>query len=221
MYDVVYPPRGRVVFDGGKNSKFERSIIADNESPDCLNVVFNNGGVATRGGVSKLNTAAIGSYVGDGLYVRHDNTGTETMVAFAGGTAWGLSGTSFTTIGSAQSVFTAGVRVGAAEYENHLFIGNGGVDPYKWNGAHFTRHGVPRPSVSGFTGAVSGGGSLTTASYYFKVGFVNSHQLSATSQQRRRLSRFLRQAVRSTSRVSPWLPQATASMLGVFIWRRL
>ncbi len=162
------------MFDGGLNSKFERSIIAENESPSCANVVFTNGAVETRGGTTKLNTAAIGSFVGDGLYTRRDNTGAETMVAFAGGTMWQLGGTSFTTIASAQSVFTAGVRVGTTQYENHMFIGNGGVTPYKYNGTNFTRHGVPVPSLAATSGIASIGGALSAATYYYKVAFVNS-----------------------------------------------
>ncbi len=173
-FDVVYPPKGRLQFDGGQNSKFERALIGDNESPECFNVIFQNGAVETRGGSTKFNTTAIGSFTGDGLYTRRDNTGTETMVAFAGGSAWFASGTTFSTIPSAQSVFTAGVRVATTQYENHMFVGNGYVTPYKYNGVAWTRHGVPQASVSGFTGAASGGGSLTTDTYYYKVAFVNS-----------------------------------------------
>ena len=43
QYDIVYPPQGRVTFEGGLNNKFPRALIADNESPDTFNVVFTNG----------------------------------------------------------------------------------------------------------------------------------------------------------------------------------
>jgi hypothetical protein len=174
-FDVLYPPKGKLTFDGGQNTKYERSLIPDNESPACFNVVFSNGAVGTRGGSTKLNTTAVGSFAVDGLYTRRDITGAETMVAFAGGTAWALTGaTTFTTIASAQSVFTAGVRVGTAQYENHMFIGNGYVTPYKYNGTAFTRHGVPAPS-SGLTGAVSAtGGTFPAATFYYKVTYLNS-----------------------------------------------
>jgi len=46
----IYPGPGKIVFDGGKNNKYEKSIIEDNESPDCLNVDFNAGSVGTRSG---------------------------------------------------------------------------------------------------------------------------------------------------------------------------
>lgn len=171
-FSVTYPPSNRIVLDGGLNSKFERSIIKDNESPDCLNVVFSNGSVATRGGTAKLNTAAIGSFVGDGIYTRRTDGGVESMVVFAGGTMWVLSGTSFATVASAQSVFTAGIRVSTTQYENHMFIGNGGVDPYKYNGDAFTRHGVPAPTTTA-TVASNGAGNVT-GSVSYKITYVNS-----------------------------------------------
>lgn len=110
---TFYPDKGRVLFDGGLNTKFERSIIEDNESPDCQNVVFENGAVGTREGRSILNTTAIGSFPIDGLYTRHDNTGAESMCVWADGNFYVLNTTTFVTIPSGQSVWTAGARVGA------------------------------------------------------------------------------------------------------------
>ncbi len=174
-FDVVYPPRERATFDGGLNNKYPRSVIEDNESPDCVNVVFSGGAVETRGGSTLLNTTAIGTFAGDGLYTRHDNTGAETMVAFCKGSAWALTGAStFTTIPSAQSVFTAGVRVGATEYENHLFVGNGGVPPYKYDGTYFTRHGVPAPTTTLSVASNGTGGISASVVCVYAVTFVNS-----------------------------------------------
>jgi len=169
----IYPSdgEGRILFDGGLNNKFERSIILDNESPDCANVVFSNGAVGTREGIQKLNTTAVGSFVGDGIYTRRTSTGAESMVAFWGGTGWVLNTTTFVTISSAQSVFTAGVRVAATQYQDYMFIGNGGVTPYKYNGA-FTRHGVPAPTTT-MTVASNAAGPLT-GGYQYQVTFVNS-----------------------------------------------
>ncbi len=173
----IYPKSGRILLDGGQNSKFERSIIEDNESPDCANVIFTNGAVETREGAQKLNTTAIGSFVFDGLYTRRTNTGSETMVAFAGGSAWQLAGTTFSTIASAQSVFTTGARVATAQYENHLFIGNGGVIPYKYNGTDFTRHGV-YPPVTTHSVATGAAGNPNGA-YQYKITFVNTQSVES------------------------------------------
>jgi hypothetical protein len=168
----VYPPTDRIRFDGGMNSKYEKWRIEDNQSPDCQNVRFTSGGVRTRGGTTRLGTATLGTLaVGDGIYTRHTDTGAETMVVFAGGLMKYWSGSTFTTIPSAQSVWTAGVRVGAAEQENYMFIGNGGVIPYKYNET-FTRHGVYPPTstpvvTSQATGSLTGG-------YRYKITNVNS-----------------------------------------------
>lgn len=173
-FKQVYPSKGRVLFDGGLSNKFERSIIPDNESPDCQNVIFENGAVETRQGWTVVNTATVGSFACDGLYTRHDTDGSETMCAWFGGTMFTLESTSLITVGSAQSIWTAGVRVAAAEYEDHIFFGNGYNEPMKYDGSEFTRHGVPAP-----TGAVSvisdasTAGTLTGA-YSYKFTYVNS-----------------------------------------------
>lgn len=171
-FGIVYPGKGRMTLDGGLNSKFPRANILDNESPDCLNVVFDGGAVETRGGSTALNTTAIGTFVIDGLYTRHDSDGSETMVVFAGGSGWQLGTTTFTTISSSQSLYTAGVRMAAAEYQDYLFVCNGYVNSHKYDGTNFTRHGVPAPATapvatSSATGALSG-------AYRYKVTYVNS-----------------------------------------------
>ena len=107
----LYPNKESIVFDGGLNTKFEKALLPDNESPDCLNVIFDNGSVGTREGVTKVNTAAAVTAVFDGLYTRRGNSAEETMVAFAGGHMFTLTGTTFVTVPSAQSVFTAGNRI--------------------------------------------------------------------------------------------------------------
>ena len=173
-YNIVYPPRGRQALDGGYNSKFERSLIEDNQSPNCRNVLFSQGSVGTRPGITKLNTTAVGAYACDGLYTRRVDTGAETMVGFFGGSAWTMGTTTFTTIASAQSVFSTGVRVGTAQYQNYMFIGNGTVTPYKYNGLAFTRHGVPQATgtVTTISGTTAVG--VLTGQYRWKVAFVNS-----------------------------------------------
>lgn len=168
----IYPGTGKILFDGGLNNKFEKSIIEDNESPDCLNVVFEAGSVATRLGFSKVNTTAVGSYVCEGLYTRKGTNNAETMVAFFNGCGFTLAGTTFTTIPSAQSVFTAGVRVHSSQMENHAFFGNGSVIPYKYNGTDWTRHGVypPTMTASFYTGAAGN----PNGDYQYKFTYINS-----------------------------------------------
>lgn len=169
----LYPASGRVRFNGGLNNKYHREIIAENESPDCANVRFSDDAVETRGGSTRLNTAAVGSFACDGLYTRHDNTGAESLVAWFGGTAYVYAAPSFATIGSAQSIYTAGQRVAGAEYEGYLFMCNGGSIAYKYGSSAFTRHGVYAPQ-SAPVAATAATGAALTGSYSYKVTYVNS-----------------------------------------------
>ena len=172
-FQRIYPSKGRITLDGGLNNKSDRSIILDQESPDCLNVIFDNSRVQTRGGTAKLNTAAVGSYVCDGLYTKHDSDGSESMVAWFGGTLYALSGTSFNTVASAQSIYTPSKRVYASEYENYMFFGNGTDTPYKYADGEFTRHGIYAPTAAP-TAATAATGSALSGTYSYKVTYVNS-----------------------------------------------
>lgn len=178
-FRVVYPRSGKIVFDGGMNSKFEKTLIEDNESPACLNVTFGAGSVGSREGFVVVNTAAVGSFVCDGLYTRKGTGSAETMVAFYGGHGYTLDGTSLVTIPSAQGVMTAGVRVAAAQMENHIFICNGNVTPYKYNGTNFTRHGIPQPTLSPSFNS-NGAGNLT-GDYRYKITYVNSQSVEGNA----------------------------------------
>ena len=175
-FQVTYPPRDQITFDGGKNSKYQRALIPENQSPDCLNVVSDGDAVGTRGGTTKINTSSVGSLSCDGLFTRHHTSGSESMVAWFGGSFFQISGTTFITVPSGQSLWTAGSRVYSAEYENYLFMGNGGSIPMKWNGAELTRHGVypPQSSPTYSTLGSSAGTAVSTGTWYYKVSYVNS-----------------------------------------------
>lgn len=170
-FDRVYPGGGRIFFDGGKNNNYDPALIEDNESPDCLNVWVEQGSVETRTGYQKLNTATVGTLVANGLYTRHTNSGAESMVAFWGQHMYVLSGTTFNTVPSAQSVFTVNVRVATTEYENYMFIGNGLINPYKYN-EHFTTHGIPAPTVTATAASQATG--VLTGDFYYAYTNVNS-----------------------------------------------
>ena len=173
-FNVIYPAQGRIGLDGGLNTKIVRQWILDNESPDCMNVIFGNGSVETRGGTTQLNTASVGSFVCDGLYTRHASDGSETMVAWWDGTLYDLQGTSFISVTSSKCMFTAGNRVHSTEYEDYIFFSDGANIPGKWNGSEFTRMSVYPPTESM---AVSNAatGNVLTGDYQYKVLFVNSN----------------------------------------------
>jgi hypothetical protein len=108
-YKRLYPGQESLVFDGGIDTKFDKALLPENESPDCLNVEFSNGSVQTRQGAVKVNTTAAGNVAFDGLYTRRGNDGvSETMCAFIGGHMLTLGTTTFVTVPSAQSVLRSG-----------------------------------------------------------------------------------------------------------------
>lgn len=169
----IFPSEGKIVFDGGLNNKYPNSVIDISESPDCLNVAFADGAAGTRQGSSKLNSTSLGSFVIDGIYTRHQDSTAQTMVVFAGGSGYVWNSTTFATIGSAQSVFSLGVRIFGAEFQNNLYVGNGTVIPYKYTGSEFNRHGVYPPTTT-MAVATAGTGSVLTGTFSWAVTFVNS-----------------------------------------------
>jgi hypothetical protein len=179
QHGVVYP---LIAFDGGLNTKYAPNIIADNESSDCKNVVYDDlGGVATRGGSTQFNTTAVGSFSGDGLFTLQFNNGTSAMVGFWNGTGYKLTGTStFTTIASAQSVWTTGSRVDMAMYQNLAFFGDGFAQPYKYNGTEWTRHGITKPTnAAAVTSGAAGANGASTGDVNYKFTYVNSYAVES------------------------------------------
>lgn len=156
-------------FDGGLNTKDAPSKISPYESPDCLNVVFDKEGSAeTRDGSVTFNTQAIGGFSIDGMYSYN-----QTMVAWAGGSMYRASGTTFVTIPSAQGQFTSGRKVAAQAYQGILFCSDGVLGPWRYHaGDSFYNMGLVTPSAP--TGASNGAGSLATGTYYYAISFVNT-----------------------------------------------
>lgn len=162
-------------FDGGLNSKYEPYIIADNESPDCLNAYANDlGGVETRYGSTKLNTNAVASAANHGLFtVRYEGTGNQTMVGWWNGGMYALGTSTFVTVPSAQSVYTAGQYVCNVVYQDLAFFGNGYSPNYKYNGTEFTRMGIAQPNSQGVASGTSAG--VVIGSYQYKFSYMNSY----------------------------------------------
>lgn len=161
-------------FDGGLNNKYEPIILEHNESPDCLNVVFDDlGGVQTRQGYTVLNTAAIGSNPCDGLYTANWNNGNQSMLAWFGTDMYVLSGTTFQTVPSAEGVYVTGTAKNAVMYQNVVFIGDGNDPAYKYDEEVFTRHGIEQASQVADGGTRTSAGTLA-GDYNYAVAFVNT-----------------------------------------------
>lgn len=167
-------------FDGGLNSRHETGQIHHTESPDCLNVVFDDRTVKTREGSSDLTTSGIGSFSCDGLFTVNYNSGNQSMVAFWDDSAYALSGTTFVTIGSSQGLYSGGTRVDASMYLDVIFFGQGNT-PMKYNGTDFTRHGVNEPEYTA-SYVTAGGSNVLNGTYQYKVAFVNSYAATGDLQ---------------------------------------
>lgn len=159
-------------FDGGLNNKYDPRQIEDDQSPDLLNVVFDDyGSIETRKGSKPLNISyPVGSFSCDGLFTTRFEDGSTTMVAFFGSDMQILDSATFATHSSSLSFRTAGIQVDYAMYQNYMFIGWGGT-PYKYNGVELTRHGVYSGSVGS---AVTASNGTLTGTYYYRITNVNS-----------------------------------------------
>jgi hypothetical protein len=158
-------------FDGGRNTKDAPSRIEDNQSPDLLNVVFDDrGAVGTREGTSYFNTSVVepGSNTIDGL--------TEykgTMVAWAGGGMFRASGTTLVTVTAASDQFATGVAVAYEQYQDVLFMSDGTNGPYRWEGGQdFYNMGIGIPSAP--TSLSDTAGDIAADTYFHAVSFINT-----------------------------------------------
>jgi hypothetical protein len=161
-------------FDGGLNNKYEPAILEPNESPDCLNVVFDDlGGVQTREGYTVLNTAAVASNPCDGLFTANWNNGNQSMLAWFGTDMFVLSGTTFQTVPSAQGVYATSTAKNTVMYQNLCFIADGNDPPYKYDESVFTRHGIEQASQVTDGGTRGAGGNLA-GDYHYALAYVNT-----------------------------------------------
>lgn len=161
-------------FDGGLNTKATPLHGTSDQSPDLQDVIFDDlGAVETRRGYTKFNTAPIATNTVDFLHSYVKNDGTKQLLAFCQGSMYRASGTTFVTIPSAQSVYTAGQRVLGLTFQNKLFMSNGYSTPYKYDGTDFVRWGVAAPAapVSGITAYSDG---VLSGAYQYVVLGLNT-----------------------------------------------
>lgn len=155
-------------FDGGLNTKDSKSRIGITESPDALNVVFDDeGSVATRQGSTLFNTQAVGSAPIDGI-----SSYNGSMIIWHGGDMYRASGTTFVTIASAQNQFASGAAVAHIVYQNLLFCSDGTNGAYKYDGSAFRQMGIAIPSAP--TAASDGAGNVETGSYNYRISNLNT-----------------------------------------------
>lgn len=170
---IIYP---LPYFDGGLNTKYSSHLVADNESPDCLNVDLDDAGrVKTRNGsrvYASHTTLGTGTWYGIANYQPTTAGVNSILVGFYNSSAMYMSGNTFVTIPSSIGVFDSNRPVAHMQYDNYLFMSDGVRPPYKWNGTEFTRMGVEVPAAPAVTTAVTAG--LLNGAYSWKVTYVNS-----------------------------------------------
>ena len=67
-------------FTGGLNLRTDQFNLAENESPDLLNVLVDpRGGIRQRDGVDRRNTTALGSDI-QGIWGFHTDSGTNQVM---------------------------------------------------------------------------------------------------------------------------------------------
>ena len=131
------------VFDGGLNTKNNPSSLPSNQSPDLLNVIFDDfGAVGTRNGLSSFVTNIASAPI-DGLSAYNKNDNTSYLVAACNGSLWYLSTNSFAPISDSANVYSTGRDVAFLQYHNVLIATDGYAKPYKWNGTNFNQLGAP------------------------------------------------------------------------------
>lgn len=128
-------------FTGGLNNRSARQLLAPNETPDCMDVVFNNrGGFGTRYGfrvgVSDA-TAFAGAYIGGQF-----SAGTDVLWGLnSAGKFWTCNGTTATVVTPLNLADTTN-HVNGAVWNGKLYLANwftSGVSKMaKWDGASMT-----------------------------------------------------------------------------------
>ena len=159
--------------DGGLNNSNSPNALTLSESPDCLNVVYGTeGSVETRPGGSIYNTTAVGSYVVDG-----GASYNGSMLIWANGDMYRISGTTAETISSGQGCYTAGQKIESVVYQNMLIFSGGTTGPYRYHGASNSVYqlGIATPTV--VTAACNTAGAAPrppTGENHYKITYVNT-----------------------------------------------
>lgn len=155
-------------FDGGLNTQVSPLTGDVNESPDLLNVEFDNwGAVGTRNGISTLQAISTGPV---NLLANYKSDTYNQLVAVCDGSVYVKDGTNnFSVAAQGQDVMTPQTRIVGNNYQNYLWMANGS-QMYKYNGSTVTRWGVSAPSNPIYAetfGAISSNFTAVSNSYMF------------------------------------------------------
>ncbi len=136
-------------FGGGLNTKYSNNEIGDNESPDLLNVNFDqNGAVVKRRGFIPLNSQHIDSNAIMSLIPFEKSDGSRYLVACSGTSvySWDWNALAWTAIKTGLS--GNGVKFTGSVYNDVLYLWNGVDTPMTWDGSTFGALSYPPGSCA-------------------------------------------------------------------------
>ncbi len=156
---------------GGLNLKSAVTNLADNESPNCRNVIFDTtGSIRKRRGFLKLNAQAIaGSPTITGIFQLQRSDGSECVIIGAGTDIY-QDVTSPISILSGQ---TSGALYDFAALNDYAIIVNGADANRKFDCSTVTELGIDPPAVGAFAATEGVAGAIPNGTYQYVVTFVN------------------------------------------------
>lgn len=115
-----------VPFFGDYNTTTDMSLMADEDSPDCLNVVSDiSESIGSRPGYTKLLTTSTPSFIG-GMYSLYQSTGTKQLVYASGVYLYKYNNAGGSTqLTGIPASFTANQQWSMDEYQDNIYAGNG------------------------------------------------------------------------------------------------
>ena len=121
-------------FTGGLNFRSDQFNLAENESPDMLNVTVDpRGGIRQRDGVDRRNTTALSADV-KGMWALYTDSGTSQLLVNYGTTVAHSASTNFTTV-SGITARTSGSRVYGMTMNNIAYGVSYDKPSFKWDGS--------------------------------------------------------------------------------------
>ena len=165
-------------FDGGLNTKLQNTNTPLNQSPDCQNVQFDDyGAVGTNTGYNVFNTAAIATAPIDGIGKYVDYSGDQKLMVACAGSLWYASGTTFVTVAGSEGLYTSAVDVSMINVDDWVYVSNGSVRPYKYDGTNFQTIGVDPTTV--LASAVCNASGVLSGTFRYALSGVNTSNVES------------------------------------------
>lgn len=129
----------QIPYFGSLDTTSDISLMKDEDSPDCLNVVYDQvQSVLSRKGYIKLLTTAVPSFIG-GMYSLYQSTGVRQLIYGASNHLYKYDNAGgSTTLTGTPTTFTANQQWSMDEYQDNIYAGNGVDGLISYNGTTYT-----------------------------------------------------------------------------------